>query len=47
MGFFGFWKCSADVQQVLVPDGKAAGVRLASGQEISSDVVGVSASVYD
>jgi phytoene dehydrogenase-like protein len=30
---------SADVQQVLVRDGKAAGVRLAGGQEINSNVV--------
>jgi phytoene dehydrogenase-like protein len=30
---------SADVQQVLVRGGKAAGVRLANGQEITSDVV--------
>jgi phytoene dehydrogenase-like protein len=30
---------SADVQQVLVRDGKAAGLRLASGQEVISDVV--------
>jgi hypothetical protein len=30
---------SADVQQVLVRGGKAAGVQLANGKEISSDVV--------
>jgi phytoene dehydrogenase-like protein len=38
-GFSGAVVTSADVQQVLVRDGKAAGVRLASGQEINSDMV--------
>jgi phytoene dehydrogenase-like protein len=38
-GFSGAVVTSADVQQVLVRDGKAAGVRLAGGQEVTSDVV--------
>jgi len=32
-------RCGAEVDKILVQDGKAAGVRLASGEEIAADVV--------
>ena len=32
-------RCKAEVDKILVQDGKAAGVRLASGEEIAADVV--------